>query len=224
MNKLEKSNKIRLGFEFALNIATILMGIAATIWGFIDVKGDPWFCKWFTNLSNWLMILGFIVYLIFLVVKTTGKIKRIPQGIIIFQLAGIVAAAITLFGILFYLWPVHGGNPFAKYNVFFHLLLPLFGMLTFLLTEHAPHVQFKYLWLCILPMDAYLIFYFIMYMKNPSSGDWYGIIRLLKEYSPLAFVGMAAFQFLIGWLLWLGNRYIHFGQPKPDPYFKWHKK
>lgn len=206
-------------FEFALNGIVIAMGIAATIWGFIDYGDKADFCKWFTNLSNWLMIIGFITYIIFLSLRTVGKIKSIPQGIIIFQLIGTVAAAITLFGVLFFILPM---NPtwdmFGKYNIFFHLLLPLFGIVTLLFTEHAPQTKFRYLWISIIPMEAYLIFYFAMHFKYGT--DWYNIVAILGKAWPVSFVAMVGFQFLIAWLLWLGNRYIHIGYPRPQPYFK----
>lgn len=223
-----KTNKVRLIFEFILNFAVIAMGIGATIWGFIDVSGDIGFCKWFTNLSNWLMILSFIVYFTFLCLKTTKVIKDIPQGIYIFQLTGTVAAALTLFGVLFFLLPAHPTlDLFAKYNLFFHMLLPLFGMLTFILTEHNPKLKFRYLWFCIIPMEVYFIFYFTncvihseIWWQPDDKYDWYGIFAFLKQATPAAFLCMPIFQFGIGWLLWFLNRRIHFGYPKPDPYFK----
>lgn len=207
-------------FEFALSSIVIVMGVAATIWGFIDYKFQPPFYVWFTNLSNWLMIIGFITYIIFLSLRTAGKIKSIPQGIIIFQLIGIVAAAITLFGVLFFILPMKkpGWDAFAKYNIFFHLLLPVFGIGTFLFTEHAPQTKFRYLWISIIPAELYLIFYFVMYYINGS--DWYDIVAILGKAWPVSFVAAVGFQFLIAWLLWLGNRYIHIGYPKPQPYFK----
>lgn len=224
-NKKVKPNK--LVFEFVGVAIVIAMGISATIWGFIDYGNNAEFCRWFTNLSNWLMIIGFIVYLVFLSLKTNKKIKDIPQGIYVFQLAGTVAAAITLFGVLLFLLPMTKTKQdawgfFDKYNLFFHLLLPIAGIVTFVLFEHNTKIRFRYLWICVAPMYVYLHFYFAMYFANGS--DWYHFIEVLGPASTLAFPFMVGAQFLLAWLMWFGNRNIRYDGSRVEPYFKKIKK
>lgn len=222
-NRKVKPNK--LIFEFAGCAVVIAMGLAGTIWGFICYSAGPAdFCKWFTNLSNWLMIIAFIVYLVFLSLKTSKIIKDIPQGIYVFQLTGIVAAALTLFGVILFLLPTveDKWGIFDRYNLFFHLLLPIAGITTFVLFEHNTKIKFRYLWICVVPMYVYLHFYFAMYFAHGT--DWYNFIKTLGSASTLVFPSMVAAQFLLAWLMWFGNRNIRYDGSKVEPYFKKIKK
>lgn len=227
----------KIAFSYVLNILVLSLGVAQLVW--MMTSGSPEWkmsqTKYFTNQSNWLMTLAAFVYLIFMILKDTKVLKRIPTGIQVFNLLTTVGVAITFLVVVGFMLPTCTVNPFKdnsgildQWNMLYHVLTPCFAITTYLLVNHCPDMKFRYNWLSVILCGTYMLFYVISAFKhmNPETGyipepyDWYGIITAFGDYTILIFSLFILLNVGVSALLWFGNRNIHFGEPKAMPYKK----
>lgn len=97
-------------------------------------------------------------------------------------------------------------------NLFYHLIIPVLSILTFICFERTNRIEFRFVFLGMIPTFLYAIFYAIVvftHMENgvvPKQYDWYGFTNA-GIYVALAVIPcMLILTFIICLLLWLANR------------------
>ncbi len=228
----------RIVFSYVLNGILLILGIAQTTWMFLGSGEIHSHLKYFTNQSNWLMTIAVFVYLILMILKDTKVLKRMCMELQVFNLLTTVAVAVTFLSVVGFMVPwtiaIDHKNPWtepgvlANWNMLFHIITPLFAVLTYLTVNHCPDMKFKRNWESIIICGTYMLFYAISAYKHmdpetgkiPEGYDWYGIITAFGDATALLFVALIALNFGVSALLWWGNRNIHFDEPKSMPYKK----
>lgn len=171
--------------------------------------------QFYTVQSN--LLIGIIagVMAIYEILYLNNKIKRIPNIIYLLKLIFTVGVSITLFVVVFYLAPITGKNAptlFMNSNLFFHLLVPILAIVSFIFFEKTNEIKFKYLTFAILPTLLYGIYYAINAYSHVENGkidiayDWYGFAQAGIIGTIIVFIVVIGLSYLFGWLLWMFNR------------------
>ncbi len=131
--------------------------------------------KYFTVLSNEFCALTAFIWLIF---DLSGK--ELPP---VFKLMSASAVGLTFFIVAAFLAPMYPAlNLYENANLWFHLILPLTGIVEFILLKTKKKIPFKYTVLSGLPALVYGAFYLANVLINgigkwPDTNDWYGFLN-----------------------------------------------
>ena len=221
-------------WNLSFNIAIVVFDIIGTVllftiplntWTTPPSFYDGWALLFFTTQSNLMLMLSSIGILICIILKWKKIINKIPSWLIFAKLIITTSTTLTMIAVLCYL-------PFTSFfklseiaalysysNTFFHLLAPLFGIITFLLFEDRCKIPWYKVIYCVIPTIVYLIMYLSIALTHIESGgiiqpkyDWYGLSQLGVSLAPLFVLLGIGFTFLFGWCLWLGNNKIYIRQ------------
>jgi hypothetical protein len=109
--------------------------------------------KYYTVQSNLLCALSSLVMLVFSLIK---KNSVIPDWLFIFQLVGTTVVTVTFLVVIGFLGPVYGyGFMYLRANLWFHLIVPLLGMVKMLLITPRRAYPFSVTLWGILPTFLY---------------------------------------------------------------------
>lgn len=217
-----KKNKI----SFVINIFIIIFTLIATIMMFTGFKfmhgTEPilevsklGMFKFFTVDSNLLMAISSLVYLIELKRSSNDK-NIVSEKCSILKLMATTAVSLTFLVVFLYLGPISKDGVISllqNSNLFFHLLIPLLSIITFVFFEKNTF-QFKNIIYGILPTFLYGIFYLINILIHASNGsvspfyDWYYFVQ--GGLWQIAIVGpiMFLFSYFISVILWKFNKLL----------------
>ena len=218
---MSKNKKI----SYILNsivIVLVLLGIIFMLTGFkfmgddkllVSSKGYENF-KFFTVDSNVLMGLSALLFLIYY------KKGEVPKWVKLLKFAGTVSVALTFVTVVFYLAPFSGYDFLAFFinnNLFFHLIVPILSIVTFICFDGLYNVKNKELLYGLVPMVLYSIYYMALSFTHIKNGvveegyDWYGFLG--KDVSVISGIVvvlvMLGSTYLLGYLLNLANKKVN---------------
>jgi len=189
---------------------------------FIGIFIEKW--KWsilvyFTIQSNILMGIISLVFSVFACLVLSKKIKTIPKPMEIIKLLGTMGVVLTFLTVICFLGPTSKWNPmmFSNSNAFYHVIIPIVSLLTFILFEHSDNKYFyPETFYGLIHVFIYSIFYLCVGLthikdgKVPSQYDWYGFFNIFGiKWCWACIIMMLGVAYLITWLLWLANKKIH---------------
>jgi hypothetical protein len=209
-----------------INIIIVLLTVFATIimfTGFRFMHGSEPILettkfgvfKFFTVDSN--VFMG-IVSLAFIIEETKllkGKIKDISKTMYIFKLMSTTAVTITFLTVFLYLGPISDGGIISMLqnsNLFFHFIIPVLSIITFILFEKTDKLELKNSLYGIIPTLLYASYYvtnILIHMENGKVSpiyDWYWFVQngVLTAFIVAPFMLLIAY--ITSLLLWKINK------------------
>lgn len=125
--------------------------------------------KFFTVDSNLLMGIAALIFAINEYGVIKGRRKSISKNVFTLKYIATCAVSLTFFVVFTYLGPINVNGPITgiilmlqNSNLFFHLLIPVLSIITFVSFERSDYLKYRYTFLGVIPM----LFYSIFYMSN----------------------------------------------------------
>ena len=219
---MQKKIKISLILN-SIIVAFTLFATTCMIFGFRFMSGNSTVLsaenllafKFFTVDSNVLMGILSAVFVVYEILLLKGKVNKIPFILYIFKFVMTVGVALTFATVAFLLGFIAPGGYFSLFvdsNLFFHLLIPLLSIISFIFFEPNDLIRFKHSFLGLIPMGIYSIFYTINALAHLENGkvsyeyDWYGFAQGGVAIFPFVILGMILATYLICFLLYIGNK------------------
>lgn len=217
-------NKIAL----ILNIIIVIFVVMASIMMFIGYKFMPGeeivlesskigMFKFFTVDSNILMGIISFIFIIYDIKLLNGKIKEIPKSIYIWKLMATTGVTLTFLVVFSYLGPLAGSmyKMIMNSNLFFHLIVPVLSMTTFILFEKNNKLSFKYSFFGLIPVIIYGLLYLINVLMHMENGvvspiyDFYWFVQNGVWTTIIVIPIMIIIAYTISFVLWkLNNKKI----------------
>lgn len=171
--------------------------------------------KYFTTDSN--IILGIIsaVVMAFEIAALAKKKYELPKSLYVLKLLATTGVTLTMITTIVYLAPKDPLGYFNKFldsNFFFHLIIPILALISFVCFEKTNTLSKKTTLIAILPMVAYIIFYAcntLMHLENNSVApgyDFYGFFDAGLLFAILLIPLMIVITYLISVVLWFVNK------------------
>ena len=174
--------------------------------------------KFFTVDSNILMGVVSLVFMICEIKLLNGNIKLISTRLYILKLMSTVAVSLTFFVAFGYFVPITNWKVLPMImnsNLFFHLIIPVLSMITFMFFEKTNKLKFKYTFIGLIPTFIYGIYYLInvlIHMENFKVSPTYDFYRFVQNgvwtsviVIPIIFI----ITYAISFILWRLNRKIN---------------
>lgn len=169
--------------------------------------------KFFTTDSNIVAGITSLVLAVSQILYITRH-KKIPEFAYILKLIGTSSVTLTLMVTVFFLAPKSSApaSLFRNSNLFFHLIIPLLCIFSFVFLEKISSITIKQTFFGVLPMILYSIYYvtnIFMHLNNgniDSAYDWYGFFILGVKSIYIIFPLILAITYFFTWILWLGNK------------------
>lgn len=187
MNKRQKVSFVLNCLIFLITVfATVSMIIGFEFMGEIKVLSSASFkaFKYFTVDSNVFAGIMALVYMIYLILLSKGKIKVMPKWLSYLKLAAATGVTLTMMVTVFFLAPKSTTTYFAYFmnsNLFMHLITPLLCIISFIIFEPA-QLSFIESFTGTCPMILYAIYYIpniLLHLDNgkvSTNYDWYGFL------------------------------------------------
>ncbi len=144
-----------------------------------------------------------------------GSNKDIAIGFYILKLVATVSVSLTFLVVFMYLARIVDGGLISllqNSNIFFHLIVPLLSIITFLFFEKTDKIKFNYNICSLIPVLLYGIYYVINIIVHLDNGvvspkyDWYCFMQTGINNAYLAATIIVVMTFVISVLLWITNR------------------
>ena len=170
--------------------------------------------KFFTVDSNLFMGISALIFAIYEIRLLNGSIKEIPKFMYILTLVATTGVTLTFLVVFAYLGPLVGNMYFMilNSNLFFHLLIPLFSIITFIFLEKNNKMNFTYSFYGLIPIGIYAIYYLIgvlIHMDNgmvSSEYDFYYFVQNGVWTAVIVIPLMIIITYIISLCLWYFNR------------------
>lgn len=170
--------------------------------------------KFFTVDSNVFIGIVSFIFVIYDIKLIKGRTDEIPKSIYIWKLIATTSVTLTLFVVLFYLGPIVGNMylMFMNSNLFFHLLVPVLSIITFILFEKNSKLSLKHSFFGIVPVIIYGIVYFINIFIHTKNGivspiyDFYWFVQNGVWTVIIVIPVMIFITYTISFILWKLNR------------------
>lgn len=142
--------------------------------GNMEVVGFKCF-RYFTVLSNVLVAIVSLIFIIFNIKYIKKGIKDIPFIVLLLKFIGSASVSVTLFTVLLFLGPTLGYKPmFDGVNLILHALVPLLAIISLTFFELNEYLNLKHSLFGLLPTFLYSIIYVIMVVFVKGWEDFYG--------------------------------------------------
>lgn len=171
--------------------------------------------KFFTVDSNLLMGATSLVFS----VSELSVLKRAKEKVNVkfyaLKLMATVSVSITFLTVFGYLGHIAKGgiaSMLTNANLFFHLLIPMISVLTFIFFEKTTELKMRYSLLGTLPTIIYAIFYLINIIIHVEDGkvsplyDWYWFVQGGLWQTFIVLPLMIGISYVISLILWYFNR------------------
>lgn len=212
-------------FSLLLNIAIIAFvvgGIIGHYTGFGPVSPPSFsYYHYYTQQSNILNAVICLIFIVFLILEATGKIKQIHKYVYIMKHVGAVAVTVTFLVVVLILTPGSAatGEPVSRLytgtGMFFHVFAPVLTIVTFLLFERNKDIKYPQTLFALIPLVIYIIYYTSICCTHMNSDgtidryyDVYTFFRFGPTFVPLFCLGIVAINMFSSWALWFGNKKI----------------
>lgn len=219
-----KKIKVSLFFNILI-FGLVTFSTVITLTGFSFMGGDKIFgptdytsFKYFTVDSNVLSGIISLIFAIYEILYLAKKIKTIPSFLYKLKLIGNVGVTLTMITVLFFLAPTEKAGFFSLFldsNLFFHLIIPLLCIISFIFFETESSISFKYTFAGLIPMIIYGAVYIaniLIHLENgkPSSAyDWYGFLRGGLNTIWFVVPVVLLFTYLFSFVMWFFNKNFH---------------
>lgn len=143
------------------------------------------------------------------------EIKEIPKTIYILKLMATTAVGLTFLVVFTYLGPITEYGIISMVlnsNLFFHLIIPVLSMITFMFFEKTNKLTFKDSLYGLVPMILYAVFYLINIVIHMENGkvspkyDWYWFVQNGVWTASLVIPLIAVITYVISLVLWKVNK------------------
>ena len=174
--------------------------------------------KYFTVESNILIGIISLIFIIFEIQILQNKRKEIPDFMYILKLIGTVGVTLTFIVTAIFLAPNSEYPYYAFYqnsNLFFHLIVPILSIITFIFFESTDKIKFIYTICGIIPMMIYGLFYLTNILIHLDNGqvsfdyDWYGFLRYGLNTIIIIFPIIMIMTYTISLSLWQSSKQIY---------------
>ena len=171
--------------------------------------------KFFTVQSNILIAIVSFIFLKNEIDILKGKKKEITTRNYILKLIGTTAVGLTFFIVFAYLGPISKEGIMSMLmnsNLFFHLIIPVMSIMTFVLFEKTNKISFKNTFYGLIPTAMYGFYYLInvlIHMENGKVSPIYDFYWFVQNGVWTAFIVVPIIfiiTYLISLSLWKLNR------------------
>lgn len=171
--------------------------------------------KFFTVDSNIFMGVIALIFAVNEILLLLNKKAQISTVLYVFKLIATVGVALTFFTVFGYLGFIVEGGVIAllqNSNLFFHLIIPILSMVTFIFFEKTDKIKFSYTFIGTLTAVFYSIFYLLNILFHVENGrvspeyDWYWFIQGGVWQAVIILPLMLLITYGISYLLWVLNR------------------
>lgn len=216
----------KLKVSLVINILIVLMVLFATIVMFTGYKfmhvheivlestGFGVF-KYFTVQSNVFMGIVALIFAIKEIELLKGKIKKIEKKFYILKLLATSAVGLTFVTVFTYLGAIVDGGILTllmNSSLFFHCIVPLFSIITFIFFENTKDIRFKEVFYGLLPTFIYGLYYLTNVLIHAENGkvsptyDWYYFVYYGVWTAVISIPIIFLITYLISLLLWYLNK------------------
>lgn len=219
-----KKNNLKI--SLILNIIIVLFTIFAIIAMFTGFKFMHGYdivlestslsmFRFFTVDSNMFMGITSLIFVIDEVNLLKGYKKEISRNHYILKLMGTSGVSLTFFIVFAYLGPISKGGILSMLmnsNLFFHLIIPLLSIITFIFFERNNKLSFKYSFYGIIPTLIYGLYYIINVLIHVENGkvspiyDWYWFVQNGIWTAIIVVPIIFLISYIISLLLWKFNK------------------
>ena len=183
---MKKEMKLKISVIINLLIGFVTAGVM--VWSVIDVNtsnvykmsGTGELFKYFTIQSNVLSGIVSIIFAVFGIRKLKGVSSDIPTALYVMRLAATAGVSLTMTTVLVYLGPIFGyAFMLTHTNLFFHLLLPLSAIVSFVFFDTTDKISFRSTLFSLTHFALYAAFYLSVALSHVVNGkvdliyDWY---------------------------------------------------
>lgn len=207
-----------------LNIIIFMMVMIASIMMFTGFRFMPGeiilesnklgMFNFFTVDSNLFMGIISLIFAIFEMRLLKGKIDEFPRYMYILKLMATTSVTLTFLVVFSYLGPLVGNIylMILNSNLFFHLLVPLFSMITFVFFERNNKMSFKYSFYGLIPVIMYGLYYLVNVLVHMDNGivspvyDFYHFVQNGVWTAIIVVPAMFVISYIISLGLWGLNR------------------
>lgn len=205
--------------SLVLNILSFILTAVGT---YVMLKGidadahlaaDGWrSIKYFTVQSN--LLYGIYAGIFAVCELIYGSAEAMPQVLYLLKYIFTVGITLTMLTVLCYLAPiVEKSYPplFKGANLYFHLLVPLLGLIAFCFFEKGAQITLPQVFLGLIPFGAYAVYYSITALSHAENGqvqekyDWYSFLSKGTDKAAIAFIIMLAAVLAVCFGLWFVN-------------------
>ena len=182
--------------------------------GALFVKGMANY-KFFTVESNTFMGIVSLIVGIYQILILKGKRCELPYFLEILYLVSTVTVALTFITVVAFLGPAYGYHlMFINANLFFHLIVPVISIISFLVFSNMKEVKFLHILWALVPPFIYGLGYMANVVINDGFGgnfdvDFYGFAKNGPLFGVLCFALTLLATFVITALLYFINKLIH---------------
>ncbi|MBQ6497965.1 MAG: hypothetical protein IJI58_04560 [Bacilli bacterium] len=171
--------------------------------------------KYFTVDSNLFIGIVALIFSYYEFVLLKKEIKKIPRVMYILKLMATTGVALTFLITFTYLaYIIDGGVKvlIMNSNLFFHLIIPVLSIITFMLFEKNKVLSFKDSFYGLMPMFVYAIFYLgniLIHMENGKVEpiyDWYWFVQNGVWTIIIVMPIMTLLTYGISFILWKTNK------------------
>ncbi len=171
--------------------------------------------KYFTVDSNILSGIISLIFAIYEVFFLQNKIKSIPTFVYILKLIGNVGVTLTMITTVFFLAPTAETGFFSLFldsNLFFHFIIPMLCIISFIFFESTDLINFKYTFAGLIPMFIYGTIYTINILTHLENGktsatyDWYGFLRGGFDTIWFVYPAILIITYCFSFVMWKLNR------------------
>jgi len=228
---MERNNKLKV--SIILNLIIFVSVVIGTVFTLFDVdlhgagllsSGFGYF-KFFTVQSNVLMGIFAGVFLVYEFKFLNGRINKIPNVLYGLKLIFTVGVTLTFLTVVCYLGiiiPTGFFSLFLNANFFFHFLVPVLSIITFIFFESRPDLKFSYTFIGLSHFLLYGVFYVTNVFTHLDGGkvlpeyDFYNFVWG-ENWSMLVTVSvMLIITYGISFLLWFINRKTYRDKSKAE--------
>ena len=219
----------RIKVSLTLNIIIVIFTILASIMMFTGFKFmhgvEPilevtklGMFKFFTVDSNLLVGVCALILAIYEKRLLNNSIANIPFKCYLLKFIATVSVSLTFIVVFLYLGPLSKDgivSMLQNSNLFFHLIIPLLSIISFIFFEYDDSFKFKYILYSIVPTFIYEVFYLINIILHVEDGkvsplyDWYYFIQGGLVQALIVGPFMILITYIIGVILWKANKFLN---------------
>ena len=156
--------------------------------------------KYYTWQSNLFAGITCLLYFVFGLLLISKKINKIPFTIYLLKFVGLVALMVTFLTVALIFEPILIFNKssyhmYSNSNMFFHLIVPVINLLSFIFLEEQPKYKFRFSLLTTSSTLIYGLYYLINVLVHLNSDltvdrkyDWYGYASNGIAFYPVSFI------------------------------------
>jgi len=168
--------------------------------------------RFFTVDSNIFMGIASLFFIIF---RIKNKTSDYPKWLYVFKMMATSAVTLTFLVVFLYLGPITEYGiimMLQNSNLFFHLIIPVLSIITFIFFENTKALSFKDSFYGILPCFLYSLYYVTNVLVHMNNGkvstvyDWYWLVQKGVWTALIVAPLFLIISYIISFILWKLNK------------------